>query len=48
MCFSFQGAVISPSDEDSQTFTVHAANGEVYRLKGKQVLDPQKAKNGNY
>ena len=30
-----QGAVICPSDEDSQTFTVNAANGEVYRLKGE-------------
>ena len=29
-----QGAVISPSDEDSQTFSVSAANGEIYRLKG--------------
>lgn len=30
-----QGAVVCPSDEDSQTFTVNAANGESYRLKGK-------------
>ena len=29
-----QGAVVSPSDEDSQTFTVNAANGEIYRLRG--------------
>ena len=35
MCVSlFQGAVISPSDEDSQTFTVNAANAEIYRLRG--------------
>jgi hypothetical protein len=25
---------MSPSDEDSQTFTVNAANGEIYKLKG--------------
>ena len=30
-----QGSVISPSDEDSQTFSVNAANGEIYKLRGK-------------
>jgi len=29
------GAVIAPSTEDSYTFSVNAANGEVYRLRGK-------------
>lgn len=33
---NFQGAVICPSDEDSQTFNVNAANGEIYRLRGTQ------------
>ena len=27
--------MISPSDEDSQTFSVNAANGEIYKLRGK-------------
>ena len=31
-----QGAVISPSDEDSQTFSISGANSEVFRLKGKE------------
>ncbi|XP_064635770.1 oxysterol-binding protein-related protein 11-like [Lineus longissimus] len=35
------GAVISPSDEDSQTFTVHAANGEVFRLKAADARERQ-------
>lgn len=29
------GAVISPSDEDSHTFTVNAASGEQYKLRGR-------------
>lgn len=29
--------MVSPSEEDSQTFTVSAANGEVYKLRGKEV-----------
>lgn len=29
------GAVISPSDEDSHTFTVNAISGEQYKLRGK-------------
>ena len=28
------GAVISPSDEDSHTFTVNAISGEQYKLRG--------------
>ena len=35
--FAFQGAVISPSDEDSQTFTVNTANSEAYRLRGMSL-----------
>lgn len=30
------GAVISPSDEDSHTFTVNAASGEQYKLRGRR------------
>lgn len=33
------GAVISPSDEDSQTFSVSAANGEIYRLKASWRIE---------
>ncbi|XP_077979284.1 oxysterol-binding protein-related protein 11-like isoform X2 [Glandiceps talaboti] len=35
------GAVISPSDEDSQTFSVNAANGEVYRLRASDAKERQ-------
>ncbi|XP_072015596.1 oxysterol-binding protein-related protein 11-like isoform X2 [Amphiura filiformis] len=35
------GAVVSPSDEDSQTFTVNAANGEVYRLRAQDARERQ-------
>jgi hypothetical protein len=35
------GAVISPSDEDSQTFTVNAANGEVYKLRALDAKERQ-------
>ncbi|CAG0897205.1 unnamed protein product [Darwinula stevensoni] len=35
------GAVISPSDEDSQTFTVNAACGEVYKLKALDAKERQ-------
>lgn len=34
---TLQGAVVAPSDEDSVTFTIHAANGEVYRLRGRSL-----------
>lgn len=35
------GAVISPSDEDSHTFTVNAASGEQYKLRGTAgILEP--------
>lgn len=32
------GAVISPSDEDSHTFTVNAASGEQYKLRGMNEI----------
>ncbi|XP_076340122.1 oxysterol-binding protein-related protein 11-like isoform X1 [Tachypleus tridentatus] len=35
------GAVISPSDEDSQTFTVSAVCGEVYRLRASDAKQRQ-------
>lgn len=35
------GAVVCPSDEDSQTFTVNAANGESYRLKAFDAKERQ-------
>lgn len=31
------GAVISPSDEDSHTFTVNAISGEQYKLRGASL-----------
>ncbi|XP_033751358.1 oxysterol-binding protein-related protein 11-like isoform X1 [Pecten maximus] len=34
-------SVISPSDEDSQTFTVNAANGELYRLRASDAKERQ-------
>ncbi|GAB1300218.1 Oxysterol-binding protein [Apodemus speciosus] len=34
------GAVISPSDEDSHTFTVNAASGEQYKLRGVSLCSP--------
>ncbi|ESO97687.1 hypothetical protein LOTGIDRAFT_152778, partial [Lottia gigantea] len=34
-------SVISPSDEDSQTFTVNAANGDVYRLRASDARERQ-------
>ena len=30
----FQAAVVSPSEEDSQTFQLTPANGEVFKLRG--------------
>lgn len=32
------GAVISPSDEDSHTFTVNAISGEQYKLRGGDLF----------
>lgn len=36
------GAVISPSDEDSQTFSISGANSEVFRLKAPDAKERQK------
>lgn len=33
--------MVSPSDEDSQTFTVNAANSEVYRLRAADARERQ-------
>ena len=33
-----QGAVIAPSDEDSVTFSVNAANGDLFKLRGEDML----------
>ncbi|KAK1165988.1 hypothetical protein AOXY_G12504 [Acipenser oxyrinchus oxyrinchus] len=35
------GAVISPSDEDSHTFTVNAISGEQYKLRGTDAKERQ-------
>ncbi|XP_018430360.1 PREDICTED: oxysterol-binding protein-related protein 11 [Nanorana parkeri] len=35
------GAVISPSDEDSHTFTVNAASGEQYKLRASDAKERQ-------
>ncbi|XP_063788852.1 oxysterol-binding protein-related protein 11 [Pseudophryne corroboree] len=35
------GAVISPSDEDSHTFTVNAASGELYKLRATDAKERQ-------
>lgn len=40
-CLTLVGAVVCPSDEDSQTFTVNAANGESYRLKAYDARERQ-------
>ncbi|KAL3221191.1 hypothetical protein MRX96_029531 [Rhipicephalus microplus] len=37
----YRGAVISPSDEDGQMFTVSAACGEVYKLRGQDAKERQ-------
>ena len=31
-----QGAVIAPSDEDSVTFSVNAANGDLFKVRGRK------------
>ena len=33
-----QGAVIAPSDKDSVTFSVNAANGDMFKLQGTKIL----------
>ncbi|RWS16042.1 oxysterol-binding protein-related protein 11-like protein [Dinothrombium tinctorium] len=40
-CVYLAGSVISPSEEDSQTFTVSAACGEVYKLKAADAKERQ-------
>lgn len=32
---------MSPSEEDSQTFTVNGANGEIYKLRGQDAKERQ-------
>ena len=33
--------MVAPSEEDSQTFTVNGANGEVYKLRGQGAKERQ-------
>ncbi|XP_041366890.1 oxysterol-binding protein-related protein 11-like [Gigantopelta aegis] len=40
-CIHLAAAVVSPSDEDSQTFTVSAANGDIYRLRASDAKERQ-------
>jgi len=40
-CVYLAGCVVSPSEEDSQTFTVSAACGEVYKLKASDAKQRQ-------
>lgn len=40
-CVSLAGCQINPSEEDSQTFTVNATCGEVYKLRAKCVKSRQ-------
>ena len=35
------GAVIAPSEEDSQTFNVNAANGEIFKLRAHDAKERQ-------
>ena len=41
ICSFLQGAVVAPSEEDSQSFTVNGANGEVYKLRGQDAKERQ-------
>ena len=36
-----QGAVVAPSEEDSQTFSVNGANGEIYKLRAVDAKERQ-------
>ncbi|XP_076471289.1 oxysterol-binding protein-related protein 11-like isoform X2 [Babylonia areolata] len=40
-CVHLAAAVVSPSDEDSQTFTVTAANGEAFKLRASDARERQ-------
>lgn len=33
--------MVSPSEEDSQSFTINGANGEVYKLRGQDAKERQ-------
>ena len=33
--------MVAPSEEDSQSFTVNGANGEVYKLRGQDAKERQ-------
>ena len=39
--FCLANCQVIPSDEDSQTFSVHSAGGEVYKLKAANAKDRQ-------
>ena len=36
-----QGAMVAPSEEDSQSFSINGSNGEVYRLKAADAKERQ-------
>lgn len=38
---TIQGAVVTQSDEDTQTFTISGANGEEYRLRAADARERQ-------
>ncbi|XP_065647568.1 oxysterol-binding protein-related protein 11 isoform X3 [Hydra vulgaris] len=38
---SLAGAVVSPSDEDSMTFTINGVNGDIFKLRGTDAKDRQ-------
>ncbi|XP_070199247.1 oxysterol-binding protein-related protein 11-like isoform X2 [Littorina saxatilis] len=40
-CVHLAAAIISPSEEDSQTFTVTAANGEAFKLRASDARERQ-------
>ncbi|OXA36622.1 oxysterol-binding protein-related protein 11 [Folsomia candida] len=40
-CLHLAGAVISPSEEDSHTFVVHAASGDLYKLRAVDAKERQ-------
>eukprot|EP00118_Oscarella_pearsei_P009007 m.49345 g.49345 ORF g.49345 m.49345 type:complete len:380 (+) comp33973_c0_seq5:26-1165(+) len=36
-----EGAVVSPSDDDSQTFSIHPTNGDTFKLRGANAKERQ-------
>merc|ERR1719154_847857 len=36
-----EGAVVSPSEEDSQTFSIHFSSGEVYKVRAAMARERQ-------